>query len=105
MAQAKMCGRYALTAKAAALSSALAISGGAAEIVKVGGDGIRGLVGDAVQVRAGFEAAIAAVLPGGDPISMGLLMIPQVVLYGVGIALSARFGQQPLWRRQELDAM
>jgi sec-independent protein translocase protein TatC len=50
-------------------------------------------------------AAIAAVLPGGDPISMGLLMIPQVVLYGVGIALSARFGQQPLWRRQELDAM
>jgi sec-independent protein translocase protein TatC len=29
-------------------------------------------------------AAIAAILPGGDPISMGLLMIPQVLLYGVG---------------------
>jgi hypothetical protein len=28
-----------------------------------------------------------------------------VVLYGVGIALSAKFGQAPLWRRQELDAM
>ena len=50
-------------------------------------------------------AAIAAILPGGDPISMGLLMVPQVVLYGVGIALSAKFGQAPLWRRQELDAM
>ena len=51
-----------LTAKSAALGSALAISGGAAEIVKTGGAGIRGLVGDSVQVTAGFEAAIAAVL-------------------------------------------
>jgi sec-independent protein translocase protein TatC len=46
-------------------------------------------------------AAIAAVLPGGDPISMGLLMIPQVLLYGLGIALAARFGQAPPWHRQE----
>ncbi|KQR45366.1 chromosome segregation protein SMC [Microbacterium sp. Leaf161] len=52
----------ALTAKAAALGSALAISGGAAEIVKAGAKGVRGLVGDSVQVRNGFEAAIAAVL-------------------------------------------
>lgn len=52
----------ALTAKSAALGSALAVSGGAAEIVRAGGPGIRGLVGDAVQVRSGFEAAIAAVL-------------------------------------------
>ena len=50
-------------------------------------------------------AAIAAVLPGGDPISMGLLMIPQIVLYGVGIALSARFGQAPLWSRQQAEEM
>ncbi|MGE3234777.1 MAG: twin-arginine translocase subunit TatC [Thermoleophilia bacterium] len=50
-------------------------------------------------------AAIAAVLPGGDPISMGLLMIPQLVLYGVGIALSARFGQAPLWTRQQAPEM
>jgi sec-independent protein translocase protein TatC len=50
-------------------------------------------------------AAIAAILPGGDPISMGLLMVPQVVLYCVGIALSAKFGQEPLWRRREPDAM
>ncbi|HMO00623.1 MAG TPA: twin-arginine translocase subunit TatC [Miltoncostaeaceae bacterium] len=50
-------------------------------------------------------AAIAAVLPGGDPISMGLLMIPQVVLYGVGIALSVRFGQAPLWSRERASEM
>ncbi|WP_136043804.1 MULTISPECIES: chromosome segregation protein SMC [unclassified Microbacterium] len=60
-----------LTAKAAALSSALALSGGAAEIVKAGGKGVRGLVGDAVQVRAGFEAAIAAVL---GPLTEGVLI-------------------------------
>lgn len=51
-----------LTAKASALSSALSLSGGAAEVVSSGAAGVRGLVGDAVQVRAGFEAAIAAVL-------------------------------------------
>lgn len=52
----------ALTAKAAALGSALALSGGAAEIVASGGRGVRGLVGDAVQVQPGYEAAVAAVL-------------------------------------------
>ena len=50
-------------------------------------------------------AAIAAILPGGDPISMGLLMLPQFVLYGVGIALAAKFGQPPLWKRDQVDAM
>lgn len=49
-------------------------------------------------------AAIAAILPGGDPISMMLLMLPQFVLYGIGIALSARFGQAPVWRRGEPEA-
>ena len=61
----------ALTAKSAALGSALALSGGAAEIVGVGGAGVRGLVGDAVQVKAGFEAAIAAVL---GPLAEGVLV-------------------------------
>ena len=60
-----------LTAKASALSSALALSGGAAEIVRAGGKGVRGLVGDAVQVRAGYEAAIAAVL---GPLAEGVLI-------------------------------
>ena len=60
-----------LTAKAAALSSALALSGGSAEFVRSGGPGIRGLVGDAVQVKAGFEGAIAAVL---GPLAEGVLV-------------------------------
>ena len=60
-----------LTAKVAALSSALALSGGAAEIVKAGGKGVRGLVGDSVQVKAGYEAAIAAVL---GPLAEGVLI-------------------------------
>ncbi len=61
----------ALTAKAAALGSALAISGGAAELVKARKPGVRGLVGDAVQVRSGFEAAVAAVL---GPLAEGVLV-------------------------------
>lgn len=60
-----------LTAKASALSSALSLSGGAAEVVKSGADGVRGLVGDAVQVKAGYEAAVAAVL---GPLAEGVLV-------------------------------
>lgn len=48
-------------------------------------------------------AAIAAILPGGDPFSMMLLMAPQIVLYLVGIGLAAKFGQAPLWQRGEPD--
>lgn len=44
-------------------------------------------------------ATIAAILPGGDPLSMILLMIPQLLLYWVGIHLAARFGGPPLWMR------
>ncbi|WP_460802214.1 chromosome segregation protein SMC [Microbacterium sp. GXF6406] len=61
----------ALMAKAGALSSALSLSGGAAEVVESGAPGVRGLVGDAVQVTAGFEAAIAAVL---GPLAEGVLV-------------------------------
>ena len=45
-------------------------------------------------------AFIAAILPGGDPFSMLLLMIPQVALYLVGIWLAKRFGGPPLWARE-----
>lgn len=48
-------------------------------------------------------AAVAAILPGGDPISMALLMMPQIVLYGVGILLAAKVGQPPLWQREAYD--
>jgi sec-independent protein translocase protein TatC len=45
-------------------------------------------------------AVIAAALPGGDPISMLLLMAPQLVLYEVGIRLAMRFGSTPIWERE-----
>lgn len=45
-------------------------------------------------------AVVAAILPGGDPFSMLLLMLPQLVLYAVGIWLAARFGGPPLWARE-----
>ncbi|MFN8110063.1 MAG: twin-arginine translocase subunit TatC [Thermoleophilia bacterium] len=45
-------------------------------------------------------AALSAALPGGDPASMMLLMVPQLVLYAVGIALSSRVqarAERPWW--------
>ena len=44
-------------------------------------------------------AVLAALLPGGDPISMILLMIPQIMLYSLGIWLAKIFGQPAPWRR------
>ncbi len=47
-------------------------------------------------------AAIAALLPSGDPFSMLLVMLPMVVLYVVGIWLSSMFGRPLIWRRNPL---
>lgn len=55
------------------------------------------------QFRRGWRVAIvviavvAAILPGGDPVSMLLLMVPQIILYGVGIWLAAVFGRPAPW--------
>lgn len=47
-----------------------------------------------------IAAVLAALLPGGDPISMLLLMAPQIVLFEFGILLVKAFGQEkPLWER------
>lgn len=54
--------RESLTAQTAALGRALDVRKAAAELIARGGSGIRGLVGDAVKVRSGYEAAIAAAL-------------------------------------------
>ncbi|GAA3904777.1 chromosome segregation protein SMC [Microbacterium invictum] len=51
-----------LAAQAAALGRALDVRNAAAELIARGGRGIRGIVGDAVKVQAGYEAAIAAAL-------------------------------------------
>lgn len=44
-------------------------------------------------------AALAAILPGGDPLSMLLLMVPQILLYILGVWLASMFGGAPLWQR------
>lgn len=49
-------------------------------------------------------AVIAAILPGGDPMSMLLLMLPQLALYGLGVVLARRFGRPLLWRGGDDDA-
>ena len=51
-----------LTAQSAALGRALDVRNAAAALIERGGPGIRGLVGDAVKVSPGFEAAISAAL-------------------------------------------
>jgi len=51
-----------LTAQAAALGRALDVRNAAAALIERGGNGIRGLVGDAVKVSPGYEPAIAAAL-------------------------------------------
>ncbi len=73
----------ALMAKSAALGSAIAVTGGAAEIVASGRPGVRGLVSDAVQVKPGFEAAIAAVL---GPLAEGVLVDDVEAAFGLAVA-------------------
>ena len=41
-----------------------------------------------------------AALPGGDPFSMFLLMIPQIVLYALGVWLARTFAGPPIWDRE-----
>jgi chromosome segregation protein len=61
----------ALTAQSAALSRALDVRNGATELSSGSSDGVRGLVGDSVQVSPGYETAISAVL---GPLAEGLLV-------------------------------
>lgn len=63
--------REALIAQTAALSRALDVKNGASALISEGRAGVRGLVGDAVQVKSGYEAAIAAVL---GPVAEGVLV-------------------------------
>ncbi|GGH39652.1 chromosome segregation protein SMC [Microbacterium album] len=78
----------ALTAKVAALSSALDVHNGAAALAAEGGEGVRGLVGDSVHVDPGFEAAIAAVL---GPLAEGLLVDSRDAAFAVA-SDAARYG-------------
>ncbi|MEW6582562.1 MAG: twin-arginine translocase subunit TatC, partial [Actinomycetota bacterium] len=49
-------------------------------------------------------AVFAALLPGGDPVSMFLLMVPQVILYILGIWLASVFGGPPVWEKSTWSA-
>jgi chromosome segregation protein len=60
-----------LAAQTAALSRALDVRNAAAELIARGGAGIRGLLGDAIRVTPGYEAAIAAAL---GPLAEGVLV-------------------------------
>ena len=40
-------------------------------------------------------SVVAAALPGGDPVSMILIMIPLIVLYEASIVIARRFGGPP----------
>ncbi len=60
-----------LTAQTTALGRALDVRNAAAELVGRGDSGIRGLLGDAVRVTPGYEAAIAAAL---GPLAEGILV-------------------------------
>lgn len=61
----------ALTAQTTALSRALEVKNAAAELSARGGAGVRGILGDAVRITAGYETAIAAAL---GPLAEGLLV-------------------------------
>jgi len=63
--------RESLTAQTTALGRALDARNAAAELIGLGGSGIRGLLGDAVKVTPGYEAAIAAAL---GPLAEGVLV-------------------------------
>ena len=82
--------REALTAQTAALGRALDIRNAAAELIAGGSAGIQGIVGDAVKVTAGYEAAISAVL---GPLAEGVLVGSATEAYAVArIARDADLG-------------
>ena len=78
--------RDALTAQTAALARALDVRSGAADLVADGGFGVRGIVSDAVQVRPGYEAAVAAVL---GPLAEGALVSTRSDAFAVAERLRA----------------
>jgi chromosome segregation protein len=80
----------ALTAQTSALGRALDVKNGASSLIAQDLDGVRGLVGDAVQVEPGYEAAIAAVL---GPFAEGVLVADRDSAFAVaGAAREADAG-------------
>ena len=79
-----------LMAQTTALGRALDVRNAAAELVALGGSGIRGLLGDAVKVTAGYETAIAAAL---GPLAEGVLVDTRDDAFAVaGVVRSGELG-------------
>ncbi len=79
----------ALTAQTTALGRALDVKNAASGLIADAGPGIRGLVGDAVQVTPGYEAAVAAVL---GPLAEGVLVDDRE--HALSLAESVRGGDR-----------
>ncbi|MDZ8172317.1 chromosome segregation protein SMC [Microbacterium xanthum] len=77
----------ALSAQTTALSRALDVRNAASELLSEGATGLMGLVGDAVQVTPGFEAAIAAVL---GPLAEGVLAADHDAAFSLAAELRGR---------------
>ena len=77
----------ALSAQTAALSRALDVRNAASELLAEGAAGLVGLVGDAVQVTPGYEAAIAAVL---GPLAEGVLAQDRSAAFDLASTLRGR---------------
>ncbi|WP_404433341.1 chromosome segregation protein SMC [Microbacterium lacus] len=77
--------REALIAQTTALGRALEVKNAASSLIADGRPGLRGLVGDAIQVRPGFEAAIAAVL---GPVAEGVLVDGRTEAFALAAELS-----------------
>ncbi|MAP62507.1 MAG: chromosome segregation protein SMC [Microbacterium sp.] len=77
----------ALTAQTRALSRALDVRNAASELLSEGSAGLAGLVGDAVQVTPGYEAAIAAVL---GPLAEGVLADDRDAAFALASTLRGR---------------
>ncbi len=73
-----------LAAQTTALGRALDVRNAAAELAARGGTGIRGLLGDAIKVAPGYEAAIAAAL---GPLAEGVLVDGRPDAYEVAQAV------------------
>ncbi|UIN32026.1 chromosome segregation protein SMC [Microbacterium binotii] len=80
----------ALSAQVKTLGRALDVRTGASELIAAGGNGVRGLVGDAVQVTSGYEAAIAAAL---GAVAEGVLVDSEAdAVDAAAVARSGDFG-------------
>jgi chromosome segregation protein len=101
--------RDALTAQVRALSRALEVKDGATDVIRAALPGVRGIVGDSVQVDAGFETAIAAALGSvadavlADDVDAAIAAIAQAERDDLGrveVVVASADAAEPAWPDQ-----